>query len=141
MLGILFAILAGGFITLQGIANTRISQDVGTWQAVMITQFTGFVAALLIVLFVRDRKWREFKKVKPLYLAGGSFAAIIIFCNIMAIQRIGVTLAVSAVLIAELTLIFLIDVNGWFGMKKQRMKLWQFVGIGMMLVGVLILKL
>ena len=32
MKGILFALLGGAFITLQGVANARISQDIGTWQ-------------------------------------------------------------------------------------------------------------
>ncbi len=46
MKGSLFAFFAGAFITLQGVANSRISQDIGTWQAAAITQFTGFITAL-----------------------------------------------------------------------------------------------
>ncbi|MGZ7136568.1 MAG: DMT family transporter, partial [Methanobacterium sp.] len=46
MKGILFALLGGAFITLQGVANTRISKDIGTWQAATITQLTCFILAL-----------------------------------------------------------------------------------------------
>ncbi|MFE6168155.1 DMT family transporter [Viridibacillus arvi] len=141
MRGVLFAFLGGAFITLQGVANARISQDIGTWQTATITQLTGFIMALLIFLFVRDGNLQMFKKVKPYYLAGGAFAAIIIFSNISAIHRIGVTLTISAVLIAQLGLTFIIDIKGWFGMVKQQMKLPQFIGIGMMVVGVIILGL
>lgn len=140
MRGILFAFLGGGFITLQGVANSRISQGIGTWQAATLTQFTGFVAALIILLFVRDGKWQGFKQVKPLYLTSGAFAAIIISSNITAIHHIGATLTVSAVLIAQLCLTFLIDMNGWFGVARQKMKLPQFIGIGMMIAGVVILR-
>ncbi|MCL6573814.1 MAG: DMT family transporter [Bacillus sp. (in: Bacteria)] len=140
MKGIIFAFLGGAFITLQGIANTVISEDIGTWQAATITQFTGFILAFLILLFVRDGKWQGFKQVKPLYLIGGAFAAIIIFSNVTSIQRIGVTLSISAILIAQLTLTFIIDSSGWFGLEKQKMKLPQFIGIGMMIVGVVILR-
>jgi len=139
MRGILFAFLGGAFITLQGVANARISQDIGTWQTATITQLTGFVMALLIFLFVRDGSLQMFKKVKPYYLVGGAFAAIIIFSNISAIHRIGVTLTISVVLIAQLGLTFVIDIKGWFGVGKQHMKLPQFIGIGMMVVGVIIL--
>ncbi len=62
MKGIIFAFLGGAFITLQGIANTRISEDIGTWQAATITQFTGFIMALLILLFVRDGNWKGSNK-------------------------------------------------------------------------------
>ncbi len=141
MRGIIFAFLGGAFITLQGVANARISQDIGTWQAATITQFTGFIAALVILLFVRDGKWQGFKQVKPLYLLGGSFAAVIIFTNVTAIQQIGVTFTMSAVMIAQLGITFVIDINGWFGVVKQKMRMPQFIGIGMMVVGVVILGL
>jgi bacterial/archaeal transporter family-2 protein len=140
MRGILFAFLGGAFITLQGIANTRISEDIGTWQAATITQFTGFIMAFIILLFAREGKWQGFKQIKPLYLFGGAFAAIVIFSNVTSIQKIGVTLSISAILISQLIITFIIDSSGWFGLEKQKMKLPQFVGIGMMIAGVVILR-
>lgn len=140
MRGFLFAFLGGAFITLQGVANTRISQDIGTWQAATVTQLTGFLMALLILMFIRDGKWKKFKKVNPLYLTGGAFGAVIIFSNVEAIQLIGVTLSISAILIAQLSLTFVIDGYGWFGVVKQRMRLPQFIGIGLMIIGVVILR-
>ncbi|NUU62166.1 DMT family transporter [Paenibacillus agri] len=140
MRGIIFAFLGGACITLQGVANARISQDIGTWQAATITQLTGFLMALLILLFVRDGKKDGFKKVKPLYLLGGSFGAIVIFTEVTAIQMMGVTYTISALLIAQLFLTFLIDVRGWFGVKKLKLRVPHFIGIGMMIAGVVIMK-
>ncbi|MFC7679802.1 DMT family transporter [Paenibacillus sp. GCM10028914] len=141
MRGIVFAFLGGAFITLQGVANARISQDIGTWQAATITQLSGFIMALVILMFVRDRNLKGFKRVKPLYLFGGALAAVIIFSEVTAIQRIGVTFTIATLLIAQLFLTFLIDINGWFGVVKKKMRLPQFIGIGMMIAGVVILKL
>ncbi|GIP53892.1 MULTISPECIES: DMT family transporter [Paenibacillus] len=140
MRGLLFAFLGGALITLQGVANSRISQSIGTWQAATLTQWTGFVTALLILLFIRDRKLREFKQVKPLYLTGGALAAIIIFGNVTAIQQMGATFTISALLIAQLSLTFLIDSKGWFGVAKQKMQAPQFIGILLMVAGVIILR-
>jgi bacterial/archaeal transporter family-2 protein len=140
MKGSIFAFLGGAFITLQGVATTRISGDVGTWQAATITQFTGFLVSLIILMFVRDKKLQRLKLVKPLYLSSGAFAAIIIFSNVTSIHYVGVTLAISAALIAQLSLTFLIDGNGWFEMVKQKMRLPQFIGIAMMIAGVVILR-
>ncbi|AET57747.1 hypothetical protein HPL003_04900 [Paenibacillus terrae HPL-003] len=141
MRGILFAFLGGTCITLQGVANTRISHDIGTWQAATVTQLTGVILAALVWMFTRDGSLAEMKQVKPMYLLGGAFAAIIIFSEVTAIQHIGVTFTISALLIAQLCLTFLVDINGWFGVVKQKMKLPQFIGIGMMIAGVIILKL
>ena len=141
MRGSLFAILGGALITLQGLANTQISQDIGTWQTATITQLTGFLMALLIMVFLGEKeKWKSFKRVKPLFLFGGSLGAIIIYSNVIAIQQTGVTLTISVLLIAQLSLTFLIDRNGWFGVVKQKMRLPQFIAIGIMIAGVFILS-
>lgn len=140
MRGSVFAFLAGAFLTLQGVANAHISHDIGTWQAATITQFTGFIVSLLILLFVRDGNWRAFSKVKPLYLFGGAFAALVIFSNVSAIQQVGMTLTTSTLVIAQLGLTFIIDSNGWFGVTKQHMRVPQFIGIGLMVAGVVILR-
>ncbi|KGM45620.1 DMT family transporter [Neobacillus niacini] len=140
MKGSLFAFLGGAFITLQGVANTRISQDIGTWQTATITQFTGLLVSLLVIMFVRDKKWKQLKNVKPLYLTSGAFAAIIIFSNVASIEYVGVTLSISVLLIAQLGLTFIIDGKGWFGIPKQKMRLPQFIGIALMIMGVVILR-
>lgn len=140
MKGLLFALLAGAFITLQGVANTRISADIGTWPAAALTQFIGFVAAFMIWILVRDGGKRELGKVHPLYLSGGALAAVIIFTNVTAIQQVGVTMTISILLIAQLCITFLIDSMGWFGVRKQQMRWPQFMGIALMIAGVIILK-
>ncbi|HZG88544.1 DMT family transporter [Paenibacillus sp.] len=141
MKGWIFAIMGGAFIALQGAANARIGRDIGTWQAASLTQLTGFVAALLVYLIVRDGQWRALNQVRPAYLSGGALAAIVIFGNVTAINHVGLTLSVAAVLIAQLCVTFFIEGRGWFGIPKQRMRLPHFLGIGLMVAGVLLLKL
>ncbi len=140
MRGILFAISGGFFLTLQSVANARISNSIGTWQAATLTQMTGFVVALLITLILRDRTFRQMKEVKLLYLSGGALAAAVLFSNMTAVHLMGVTLTISLFLIAQLGLALVIDWNGWFGMIKRRFQLPQVIGILMMIGGVLILK-
>lgn len=62
-----------------------------------------------------------------------------VFSNVTAIHFIGVTLTVSAMLIAQLGMTFLIDRNGWFEVKKQKMRIPQLIGMIMMVAGVIIL--
>ncbi|PEJ58376.1 MULTISPECIES: DMT family transporter [unclassified Bacillus (in: firmicutes)] len=139
MKGIILAILAGAFITLQGVANSKISSDIGTWQAATITQFTGFLVAFLILLIIKDKNLAEVKKVNPIYLTSGAFGAFVIFCNVTAIHLNGVTFSVSTLLIAQLCLTFIIDSRGWFGVKKLNITPTQLIGIGMMMIGVIVL--
>lgn len=133
--------MSGGFfLTLQSVANARISSQIGTWQAATLTQFTGFVVALLVMLVLRDRTYVEMRHVKPLYLSGGAFAAIILFSNMTAVHKLGVTMTISLFLIAQLALALVIDWRGWFGMVRRKLNGAQLIGVFMMIAGVILLK-
>ncbi|MNR78904.1 hypothetical protein D3C72_96050 [compost metagenome] len=138
--GILFALLGGACLMLQNVANARIGQDIGTWQTATLTQLTGFLVALAITFALRAGGWQPFKNVKPLYLTGGALGAVIVFSSVTAVQQIGVTMTVAVLLIAQLSMTVLVDLNGWFGMAKQALRLPQVVGIGLMIAGVVILQ-
>ncbi|TWT08106.1 DMT family transporter [Planococcus sp. CPCC 101016] len=140
MKGIFFALAGGFFLTFQSVANARISEGIGTWQAATMTQFTGFVLALLIVLILRDRSYQNLSQVSPLYASGGMLAAIVLYSNMTAVHRMGVTLTIGIFLIAQLIAAVMIDSKGWFDMAKQKIGRMQIVGLLLMVAGVIILK-
>ncbi|RLQ90040.1 DMT family transporter [Planomicrobium sp. Y74] len=141
MKGILFALLGGFFLTFQSVANATISSQIGSWQAATMTQLTGFVLAIFIVLIIRDRSYRQLPQVSPLYASGGMLAAIVLFSNMTAVHIMGVTLTIAIFLIAQLVLAIAIDGRGWFDMSQKRIGKTQIVGVLMMIAGVIILKL
>ncbi|WP_033541820.1 DMT family transporter [Planococcus sp. CAU13] len=140
MKGILFALLGGFFLTFQSVANAAISKEIGSWQAATMTQLTGFVLAILIVLIIRDRSYRQLNQVSPLYASGGMLAAVVLFSNMTAVHIMGVTLTISIFLIAQLVLAIVIDSRGWFDMSLKKIGRTQILGVLMMVVGVIILK-
>ncbi|WP_372868608.1 DMT family transporter [Planomicrobium okeanokoites] len=141
MKGILFALLGGFFLTFQSVANATISSQIGSWQAAAMTQLTGFVLAILIVIVLRDRSYRQLTEVSPLYASGGMLAAIVLFSNMTAVHIMGVTLTIAIFLIAQLVLAIIIDGRGWFDMAQKRIGKTQIIGVLMMVAGVIILKL
>ncbi|WP_422124482.1 DMT family transporter [Planococcus sp. X10-3] len=141
MKGTLFALLGGFFLTFQSVANATISNQIGSWQAAAMTQLTGFVLAILIVIMIRDRSYRQLSQVSPLYASGGMLAAIVLFSNMTAVHIMGVTLTIAIFLIAQLVLAIAIDGRGWFDMSEKRIGRTQIVGVLMMIVGVIVLKL
>ncbi|WP_227394884.1 DMT family transporter [Jeotgalibacillus aurantiacus] len=141
MKGILFALAGGFFLTFQSVANATIGQQIGTWQAAAMTQFTGFILAILIVAAVRDRTWKELPKVPKLYASGGTFAALVLFSNMTAVYLMGVTLTISIFLIAQLLVAVVIDRFGLFDMVKKQISKTQVIGILLMIAGVIILKI
>lgn len=140
MQGSFFALLAGACLMGQNVANAQLGRAIGTWQTATLTQLTGCLVALAIALALRNSGWQSFKRVNPLYLTGGALGAVIVFSSVTAVQQIGVTMTVAALLIAQLSMTLLVDLNGWFGVAKQTIRLPQFVGIGLMIAGVVILQ-
>nr|WP_274518879.1 hypothetical protein [Tumebacillus flagellatus] len=43
----------------------------------------------MILAVVRDRSWRRLKRVKPMYLTGGAFGAVVVSSNVFAIRQNG----------------------------------------------------
>lgn len=140
MKGVIIACLAGAFLTLQSTANAAIGERLGSWQAAVLTQGTGFVAAVLIVLLLRDTSWRKLKQVKPVYRFGGAFAALVIFSNITAFHLNGAALTVSVVLIAQIGATLWLENIGWFGSSPVRMRPPQWIGFGLMAIGIVCLS-
>jgi transporter family-2 protein len=140
MKGILFALAGGFFLTFQSVANATISGQIGTWQAAAMTQMTGFVLAVLIVLLLRDKSYKQIRGVSPLYASGGLLAALVLFSNMTAVHRMGVTLTIGVFLIAQLVAAVLIDQKGWFETSKKKIGRTQAAGVLLMIAGVVVLK-
>ncbi|TCI34456.1 MULTISPECIES: DMT family transporter [Exiguobacterium] len=135
-MGIIFAVLSGTFIALQGIFNAKLGYAVGAWLSVTIVHFVGLILALGIYAFKRDADMTAFRRVPWYYSLGGLFGVFVVFGELTAIQRLGVTWAICVLLVAQLIGAFLIDLNGWFGVKKKPVNQGQIMGLALMVVGI-----
>src|SRR5690606_14854106 len=138
--GILFALLGGFFLTFQSVANAPISNQIGSWQAATMTQLTGFGLAILIVLVISDRSYRQLNQVSPVYASGGVLAAIVLFCNMSAVHIRGGTLTTSMSWIAPLGPALAIGSRGWFEMSRRKLGRTQICGVLRRIAGGIILK-
>lgn len=135
-MGLLFAVLSGTFIALQGIFNAKLGYAVGAWMSVTVVHLVGLVLALLIYAFKRDADVTAFRRVPWYYSLGGLFGVFVVFGELTAIQQLGVTWAICVLLVAQLIGAFLIDVNGWFGVKQKPVNQGQLTGLVLMVVGI-----
>ena len=135
-MGVIFAILSGTFIALQGIFNAKLGDAVGAWLSVTIVHLIGLLLALLIYSRKRDGDLTAFRRVPWYYSLGGLFGVFVVFGELTAIQQLGVTWAICVLLVAQLLGAFLIDTNGWFGVKQKPVNGGQVMGLTLMVVGI-----
>ena len=103
MLSIIYAIISGISMTLQGVFNTRLEEKVGTWETNVIVQGTALVLTLIILILFGKGDFKAVKDVNKLYLLGGILGVIIIFTVMKSIGSMGATLGIGIILIAPVS--------------------------------------
>ncbi|EOO27215.1 hypothetical protein ICM_01617 [Bacillus cereus BAG1X2-3] len=141
MKGILFAVFAGIFITLQGTFNAKLSSHIGIWSTSIITHLIGFIIATTVFLLKKEEKVTDLKSVKKVYLVAGAFGGFIICAETMAIYSLGVTLTAGTLMVAQLLTATVIEMKGLFHIKKIQMERYHIVGTIVMIIGIVVFNM
>ena len=141
MSGFIFAIIAGSAMSIQGVMNTRLSDKIGLYESNVIVQGTAFVLALIALWVLGKGDFKEAGNINKFYLLGGVFGIIITITVMLAIGRLTPTVAISTILIAQLTVAALIDAFGIMGSEKVPLHWNNYVGFALMVGGMLLFKL
>lgn len=140
MLGVIFSVIAGIAMSLQGVFNTRLGEKVGTWETNFFVQGTGLILCFIIMLLAGHGNLRNIKDANKLYWLGGVLGVIIIFTVMRGIKDLGPTCSISIILVAQLTAAALIDAFGLFDSTQIRFGLTKTIGVIIMVIGILIFK-
>ncbi|WP_439019634.1 DMT family transporter [Bacillus thuringiensis] len=141
MKGIIFAIFAGLFITLQGTFNAKLSSHIGIWSTSIITHLIGFLMTTTVFLVKKEEKVTDLKGVKKVYLVAGAFGGGIICAETMAIYSMGVTLTAGTLMVAQLLTATVIEMKGLFHIKKIQMERYHIVGTIVMIIGIAVFNM
>jgi transporter family-2 protein len=139
-LGLIFSIIAGVCMSLQGVFNTRASEKIGLWETNVFVQGTGFIITLIVLLIAGNGNFKAIKDVNKLYLLGGALGAIIIFTVMKGISMMGPTYSIATILVAQLLAAAIIDCCGIFGATQIKFALTKYLGIAIMIVGIVVFK-
>lgn len=138
--GIVFSLIAGIFIALQGIFNTNVSSKAGLWLTTTIVHAIGLIGSVIIFLIVKDGNIKNLLEVNKVYLLGGLFGVIIVFSVMQGITHVGPTFSVSILLISQLIIALIINTIGLFGVEPVSLSLNKIFGALVMIGGVLIFQ-
>lgn len=140
MIGIIIAIISGVAMSLQGVFNTRLGEKIGIWETNVLVQASALILTLIISFFFGKGSYSNLRDVSKIYLLGGVFGVIITFTVMKSVGSMGPTLAIGIILIAQLLAAAIIDAFGLFGSEKIKFSLHNFLGIAIMIVGIIIFK-
>ena len=139
-MGFIFAIIAGAAMSIQGVFNTRLSEKIGLYESNLIVQGTAFLLSVLAVFIFGKGDIVKITECNKLYLTGGIIGFFITITVMLAISNLSPTIAISVILIAQLLVAALIDAFGLFGAKKVPFDITKYIGIILMIAGVIVFK-
>jgi bacterial/archaeal transporter family-2 protein len=140
MWGIIFSIIAGISMSLQGVFNTRLGEKIGIWQTNNFVQGTAFAITIAILLFTKNGNYKVIKDANKLYLLGGVLGVVIIFTVMRGIKDLGPTYAIATILVAQLASAALIDAIGLFDTPVMKFGFTKIAGIIIMILGIVVFK-
>ncbi|SKA88854.1 transporter family-2 protein [Clostridium sp. USBA 49] len=141
MIGVIFSIIAGIAMSLQGVFNTRLGEKIGTLETNVIVQASGLLLSIIVLLIWGNTgNFKNIKYANKLYLLGGALGVIIIITVMMGIKSLGPTYAISIILVAQLIGAALIDALGLFDSTKIVFATNKIIGVIIMTVGIIIFK-
>lgn len=138
--GILFSIIAGMAMSVQGVMNTRLGEGIGNMEANVFVQGTAFALALAVLLFYRQGSFAQLGSVNKLYWLGGALGIVITLTVMLGIKNLGTTLAISIILISQLLVAAIIDAFGIMGSEKIAFTWSKYLGLALMTGGMLVFK-
>lgn len=140
MIGFLFSILAGAAMSVQGVMNTRLQDRLGLWEANAFVQGTAFVLSLIVMFLFGKGDWRALTTAPKWNLLGGALGLVITVTVMLSIKGLNPAVAISTILIAQLLVAAAIEYFGWMGQEKAAFALKQWLGLALMLGGVVLFK-
>ncbi|HIQ62628.1 MAG: DMT family transporter [Christensenellales bacterium] len=141
MLGVLLSIVAGAAMSLQGVFNARLGEKIGLLESNMFVQGTAFVLSLAAMFVAGNGNLAALGQTNRLYWLGGALGLVITLTVMVGMQSLGPTVAVSVILIAQLLVAAVIDALGLFGVEQTAFVWTKYLGMALMIGGVLVFKL
>ncbi|SDN54452.1 transporter family-2 protein [Fictibacillus solisalsi] len=132
---LVIVLLAGMGQGMQAAVNGSLGKKIGSIEGAFVSFFTGTVMLLVIMLIWGNGSLSTVWQVPKWNLIGGILGAIYVFIVILAVPKIGVTSAITAVIIGQLMMSVIIDHNGWFGNEAIHFTYKKMIGLVLLLAG------
>ncbi|MBE6913590.1 MAG: DMT family transporter [Ruminococcaceae bacterium] len=141
MMGIVFSIIAGMAMSIQGVMNTRLGEHIGTMEANTIVQCTAAVLSLAALAVSHGGSFAALGETPKLYWFGGVLGLVITVTVMLGIRDLSPTVSISVILISQLLVAALIDAFGLMGSERVAFGWSKYAGLVLMAGGVLLFKL
>ena len=142
MFGVIAALISGALMSIQGVFNTEVTKQTSLWVSASFVQFTALLVCLFIWLVCDRTSFHSIMEVSDKYvLLGGAIGAFITATVIWGMKDLGPAKAAMLIVIAQLTVSWIIELAGIFGVEKQPFSMRKLLGLLIAVAGVITFEL
>lgn len=141
MIGFFIALLSGALMSVQGVFNTQVTKTTGMWVSNAWVQLSAFLVCAVMWFFMGRDSITAITKVEPRYmLLGGVIGAGITWTVIKSMSALGPAKSALLIVIAQLTVAYVIELLGLFGVEKEPLDWRKIGGLALALIGIAIFQ-
>ncbi len=141
MIGIIISLVSGALMSLQGVFNTEVTKQSSVWVSASWVQFSALLTCLAIWAVFDRNSMVLIGRVSPRYmLLGGVFGAFITYTVIQGMSALGPAKATMLIVIAQLSISWLIELFGAFQVDKAEFSWRKLFGLLVAVAGVIVFE-
>jgi len=135
------AALSGAAMAIEGSMNAAMGKVLGVMESTLLVHLIGTVVVLAIMLFLGTgwASWHKMGEVPWWAYLGGILSVVIIYALVLAMPKVGVANATTAIIVAQISMAVVVDSLGLFGMNRHSFNYYDLLGIALLVVGARIL--
>ncbi|MGI6711970.1 MAG: DMT family transporter [Bacillota bacterium] len=131
LLPLIFALLSGIAMAVQGSLNSILGKIVGLLEATFIVHVIGLILVAVVIFGLKmgDGGLAKLPEVPWYAYLGGLINVFIIYGVVASIPKIGVANATTAIIVGQVTTALIIDCTGMFGLEKFPLSWTKIIGV------------
>jgi len=141
ILAISVSVAAGILLAFAVRINATLGEYVGVLEGTFVVHLVGTVFALFLVGGrLRRPFWQALRRGPRYELGGGVIGVLMVLLANVTVPHLGVALAVSLFVAADLFFSSVTDHFGWFGLPRVEISGRRILGLLLVLLGVLLVR-
>ena len=141
MWGIIFALVSGALMSIQGVFNTEVTKATSLWVSTTFVQLTALIVCLITWGFTDRQSFLTLMEVPDKWtLLGGVIGAFITVTVVRSMADLGPARAAMLIVVSQLIVAWAIELFGWFGVERTPFEWRKFMGMAIAIIGVIVFK-
>ena len=132
---VIVGLIGGIAVGLQVPMSGAMSAKLGPVATSLIIHLGGAIVSAVLLIFVGGVNLREVDQLPKPFLLAGVSGVVLYLVLAFTLPRVGATVSVALLILAQLTVGLIVDHFGWFGMPQHSFSLTRGLGVALLVAG------